>query len=178
MQPAAHFVPAPIVGIVEFPSGVQDGQDGFQSRDLRGGMEIGGDAPSVVGYGAAVPSVGGGVVVVVVKVEGDEGGVPRQGLVDGIVEHFVDEVVEAVGSGGSDVHSGAFADRFEAREDGDLVGRVGGGGGGSVCFGVGRGCRGCCCRGGGGWFHGGGIEGSFYSCCGRYCSGCRRGQPR
>lgn len=173
MQAAADFVAAPIVGIVEFPPGVQDGQDGFQSRDLRGGMEIGGDAPSVVGYGAAVPSFGGVVVIIVVKVEGDEGSVPRQGLVDGIVQHFVDEVVEAVGSGGSDVHSGAFADRFEAREDGDLVGRVGGGGG-SVGFGVGRACG---CRGGGGGFHGGGMKGGVCRRC-PCCSCCRGGWPR
>ncbi len=129
---------------------MQDGQDGFEGRDPRGGMKIGGDSPPVVGDGAAISAVGAlVVVVVVVQIEGDEGRVPRQGLVDGVVQHFVDEVMKAVGPSGSDVHSGAFADRFEAREDGDLVGRVGRGGSVYFCAG------GCRRRGGGGWLHGG-----------------------
>ena len=45
-------------------------------------------------------------------------------LVDGVVDDLVDEVVETAGAGGTDVHSGAFANGFEAFENLDLVGAV------------------------------------------------------
>jgi hypothetical protein len=48
-------------------------------------------------------------------------------FVDGVVDHFVDEVVETGRRGGADVHTGAFPDGFESFEDLDIPGVVGGG---------------------------------------------------
>ena len=45
----------------------------------------------------------------------------RERLVDRVVDDFVNEVMQAADAGVADVHAGAFADRFEAFEDLDLV---------------------------------------------------------
>src|ERR1035441_7720713 len=45
-------------------------------------------------------------------------------LVDGVVHHLVDEVVEAHDPGRADVHAGALANRLEALEDSDVLGVV------------------------------------------------------
>jgi hypothetical protein len=50
--------------------------------------------------------------------------VAGQRLVDGVVDDLVDEVVKPSRPGGADVHAGAFANRFEALEDGDVLGAV------------------------------------------------------
>ena len=50
--------------------------------------------------------------------------VPGHRLVDRVVDDLVDEVVEARRTGRSDVHPGAFPDRFEALENGDVLGGV------------------------------------------------------
>ena len=47
--------------------------------------------------------------------------VPRERLVDAVVEHLVDEVVEAALAGRADVHAGALSHRLEPLEHGDLV---------------------------------------------------------
>ena len=47
--------------------------------------------------------------------------VPRESLVDAVVEHLVDEVMEAALAGRADVHAGAFPNRLEPLEHGDLV---------------------------------------------------------
>src|SRR5690606_6345012 len=46
----------------------------------------------------------------------DEVAVPRERLVDRVVDDLVDEVVETTRPGRADVHAGALADRFEALE--------------------------------------------------------------
>ena len=45
----------------------------------------------------------------------------RQRLVDGVVDHLVDEVVEAALAGRADVHARPFPDRLEALEDRDVL---------------------------------------------------------
>ena len=52
----------------------------------------------------------------------------REGLVDGVVDHLVDEVVKASRSGRPDVHPGSESDRLEAFEDRDVLCGIG-------CFG-------------------------------------------
>src|SRR5215472_8225260 len=47
-----------------------------------------------------------------------------QRLVDGVVDDFIDEMVESGRPCRTDVHRGPFADGFEAFEDVDLVGAV------------------------------------------------------
>ena len=97
----------------ELPAGVQDGE-----HDLEGALAalIGhrrhGDATPVVGDGAGP-----------VRVEGDLDAVAVAGhrLVDAVVDHLVDEVVEAPRPGRADVHAWALANRFETLEDGDVL---------------------------------------------------------
>jgi hypothetical protein len=50
--------------------------------------------------------------------------VAGQRLVDRVVHHLVDEMVQAGRAGGADVHGGPLTDRLEALEDLDLVGSV------------------------------------------------------
>jgi hypothetical protein len=45
-------------------------------------------------------------------------------FVDGVIDYLVDEVVEPARSGGSDVHAGPLAYRFEALENLDFVGAI------------------------------------------------------
>ena len=51
----------------------------------------------------------------------DAVGVAGHGLVDGVVDHLVDEVVQARRTGRADVHARALADGLEAFEDGDVL---------------------------------------------------------
>jgi len=48
----------------------------------------------------------------------------RQRFVDGVVDNFVYEMVQTGRARGPDIHGRAFAYRFEALEDLDLVGAV------------------------------------------------------
>jgi hypothetical protein len=43
----------------------------------------------------------------------DPGGAAGERLVDGVVDHLVDEVVQAAQAGRPDVHAGTLADRLE-----------------------------------------------------------------
>jgi hypothetical protein len=54
----------------------------------------------------------------------DSVAITREGFIDGVVDDFVDQVVEAAFSGGADIHSRAFADGVEAFKDGDIAGVV------------------------------------------------------
>ena len=54
----------------------------------------------------------------------DARAVPGHGLVDGVVDHLVDEVVQARRAGRTDVHAGALAHGFEAPEHRDVFGVV------------------------------------------------------
>ncbi len=51
--------------------------------------------------------------------------VTGQGLVDGVVDHLVDEVVQTPLTGGADVHAGALANRVQTLENRDRAGVVG-----------------------------------------------------
>ena len=51
----------------------------------------------------------------------DAGAVPRHRFVDGVVDNLTDEVMQAGEARRPDVHTGPFADRFEALEDLNLV---------------------------------------------------------
>jgi hypothetical protein len=55
----------------------------------------------------------------------DARGLALQGLVDGVVDHLVDEVVQTTQAGRPDVHARALAHRLESLEYGDVLGVVG-----------------------------------------------------
>jgi hypothetical protein len=50
--------------------------------------------------------------------------VPRQGLVDGIVDNFVDQVVQSSLAGAPDIHAGSLAYCLKTFQDLDIAGVV------------------------------------------------------
>ena len=105
-----------LVGLAaELGPGVQRGHHRFQRRDLGLRMDVNGDAASVVGDRDVVALVDRGL-----------DGIAETGhrLVDAVVDHLVDQVVQAALVGGADVHAGAAADRLPAVQHVDVRGVV------------------------------------------------------
>ncbi len=104
-----------VVFLVELAAGVELGHD-----QLKGGNPLGGvDAHR---YASAVildPDY-----IVALQHDDDVGAVARQGFVDGVVHHLVDQVVEAVDPRGADVHARALAHRLEPLENLNAIRRV------------------------------------------------------
>ena len=100
----------------ELPAGVEGGEHDLGRRGARElGMLVDRDAPAVVDHpGPAVFQQG----------DFDPIGVPGHGLVDGVVDHLVDEVVQAARAGRADVHPGPFPDGFQTLQDCDVLRRV------------------------------------------------------
>jgi hypothetical protein len=101
--------------LLELAAGVERGEDRGQGRQLGLGVLVDGDAAAVVLDPDAPVAEEGDL---------DPAAVARHRFVDGVVHDLPDQVVEALGSGRSDVHGGAAADRLEALEDGDVLGSV------------------------------------------------------
>ena len=72
----------------------------------------------------SAPVVGNGDAVVLVDDDVALFAEARDGFIDGVVDHFVDEVVESVGTRGPDVHRRTFPYRVEAFEDLDRTGVI------------------------------------------------------
>ena len=101
--------------LAELAAGVEVGQDEFEGRDLELGMDLDRDAAAVVADGDGSVGVNGHL---------DPRAVAGQMLVDGVVEHLEDAVVETALIGIADVHPGALADRLESLKLVDLGGSV------------------------------------------------------
>ena len=103
-----------VAAAAELPAGVEDGHDDLQGA-LPGGVLVDRDAAAVVDD-----------LQLPVGVDGDvnAGGDVRHRLVDAVVDHLPDELVEATRIGRADVHAGPLADRLQALEDLDAGGRV------------------------------------------------------
>ena len=104
VQPAGHLVGV----LVELPARVEHGQRHFDRRLLLRRVHVHRDAAAVVGDGDRVVGVNGHV---------DGVAVTRQRLVDRVVHHLVDQVMQAVLTGGPDVHAGPPAYRLQSLED-------------------------------------------------------------
>ena len=120
-----------LVGIlVELTARMQLGHDDLGRRHTLFVVDVGGDAAPVVGHGAGAVGV---------QRHGDEIGVARQRLVDGVVDHFVDHVMQ---TGAvvriADIHARPFAHGVEAAQNLDGISAIGVGRGG-----IGRGQGGC-----------------------------------
>ena len=114
MQTAGNFVG----GSVEFAARMQLGE-----HHLHGGHVLAaGQIHHVDGNAATIVDDGDGVVDVDDDV--DLSCVAGESLVDGIVDDFVDEVMQTHLAGGADVHCGTQADGFKAFEDFDVVAGV------------------------------------------------------
>ena len=111
MEAAGDFVRA----FVEFAAGVEDGEHDLEGALMLFLVHVDGDAAAVVGDGYRV---------VFVDCHLDVRGVAGEGFVDGVVDDFVNEVVQAAFGDVADVHCGALAHCLEAFEDGDVTGAV------------------------------------------------------
>src|SRR5438270_5507252 len=76
---------------------------------------IDGDAAAVINHGDGIIDVDG---------DFDFVGVSGEGFVDGVVDYFVYEVVQAQVASGADVHCRALADGFHAAKNFDGIGSV------------------------------------------------------
>ena len=106
-----------VVGGVELAAGVQLGQHHLDGGhlDAVGDHVVHRNAAAVVHHGDGVVDVDGDI---------DARGVSGQRLVDRVVHHLVDQVVQAQLAGRSNVHGGTQADGCEAFEHGDIFGGV------------------------------------------------------
>jgi len=115
----AHPVQATgdLVGIVvELSAGMEHGHDHLGSGATLLLVIVHGDATAVVPYRNGTVGMDGDI---------DVAAVAGQGLVDGVVDHLEDHVVQARAIVGiADVHARALAHRIEALEDLDVRGIV------------------------------------------------------
>ena len=105
-----------VTAATELAAGVEDRHDDLDGGLVLGGVLVDGDASAVVDDLDAAVCLDRDLDVV---------GVAGQGLVDGVVDDLVHQVVQAAFAGGSDVHARALADGFQALEDGDVRCAVG-----------------------------------------------------
>ncbi len=100
---------------VELAAGVQRGQHDLDGRPLLDRVLVDRDAAAVVDHPHAA-----------VGEHGDLDPVAEAGqrLVDGVVDHLGEELVQPTLAGRSDIHTGALADGLESLEDGDGTGVV------------------------------------------------------
>ncbi len=108
MQTARNFV---AIGI-EFSAGVQLGQ-----HHLRGGnaffrVDIHGNPAAVIDDGERVIDM---------DRDADFGAIAGQRFIDGVVDDFVDQMVQSHLTGGADVHGGTQPNRLQAFQDLDTA---------------------------------------------------------
>jgi len=101
--------------LVELSAGVELGQHHLEGADALLGMDVDGDAASVVVDPDHVALLDGHLHF---------GAVPGEGLVDRVVDDLVHQVVESVGTGGPDIHAGPQPDCLQSLQDLDLIGGV------------------------------------------------------
>src|SRR5262245_25842642 len=99
-----------LVGIlVELSAGMELGHDDFSGRYTLRRMDVGRDAAPIVGDGAGTVRVEG---------NGNQRGMTGQRLIDRIVHHFVDHMVQARAIVRvADIHARPLADGIEALQD-------------------------------------------------------------
>ena len=110
----AHAVEAAgdlVAPAAEFSAGVEDGVHHLQGGLTGLGLDVHGDAAAIVHHGDGVP---------LVDLHQDVRAVAGQGLVDGVVHDLIDQMVQAGGGGGSDIHAGTLPDGLQALQHLDL----------------------------------------------------------
>jgi hypothetical protein len=101
-----------VAAITELGARMQNGERQGDSRDLLLGMLFDRNTAPVVND--LDPALGQ---------DADENGVAESGqrLVDGVVHHLIDEVMQTTLSGGADVHAWPLTYRFQSLEDGNRL---------------------------------------------------------
>src|SRR5215472_14014670 len=105
-------------GVVELASGVKFGQNDLRRRLAFFRHDLGGNTTSVVDNGCRVINM---------KNNMDFRTETRQRFVNGIVDNFVNQVMQSIDSGRADVHRRTLPDGFQAFENFDMFGTV-------ICF--------------------------------------------
>ena len=108
VQTAGHLVGV----LVKLAAGMQHRHGEFHTRHLLHRVHVHRNAAAVVLHRNGVVGM---------NRDEDAVGMAGQRFVNGVVHHFVHEVVQAARRRGPDVHAGALADRFEPLENGDAV---------------------------------------------------------
>jgi hypothetical protein len=94
---------------------VEDGHDDLEGTDAHLGVDVDGDAATVVTDAQRVIGV---------ESDDDVVAVAGEGFVDRVVDDFSEELVEAALAVVADVHAGALSNGFKAFEDLDLIRRI------------------------------------------------------
>ena len=112
VQAAGHLVGV----VVELSAGVQLGHDDFGRRASFLFVDVDRDAAAIVLDRHRIVRVNG---------DGDAIRIAGQGLVDGVIDHLVDHVMQAGGViGVADVHARPLANGVQSLEDLDVFGSV------------------------------------------------------
>ena len=78
-------------------------------------MQVNRDPPAVVDHSYAIVDVDRNLDLVAES---------RQGLIDGVIHHLIDQMMQSSFRGVSDIHSGSLSDRFQTLEDFNIVGLI------------------------------------------------------
>ena len=113
VQTAGNFVGV----VVKLPAGVEDRHDDFHGGDAQILVHVHGDTAAIVLHGDAV---------VLMDRDLHLGGIACQCFVDTVVNCFINKVMQPADAGVADIHTGAFADRFQPFQHGDLIGSISG----------------------------------------------------
>ena len=108
VETAGHFVAA----LVEFAACVQHGHDHFEGGAVLLFVHVYGDTAAVVLDGDAV---------VFVDADVDFGAEAGKSLVDGVVHHFIDQMVEATEVHVADIHGGTHPHGLKAFQYGNIT---------------------------------------------------------
>ena len=111
VETAGHLVAV----LAELTAGVEHGQHHFEGAALLFFVEAGRDASAVIGYPDRVVRIDGHYNIVAIS---------GQRFVDRVVNHLIDQMMQAAGTDVADVHRRTFADGFQAFENLDTVGRI------------------------------------------------------
>ncbi len=112
MQAAGYLVAV----VVELSAGVQHGHDDLRGRNVFFLVDVRRNTASIVGNRDRT---------IIEDRHRDMVAIARQGLVDRVVHHLEDHVVQAGAIMHiADIHAGTLANRFETAQDGDLAGIV------------------------------------------------------
>ena len=100
---------------VKFSTGVQNGVDHFQSRLVSAFFHADGNTAAVIFDGTTAVAVDGYF---------DLGAVAGHGLVDGVIHHFTNQVMQTSDLSVTNVHFRTLADGVHPFQDGDFIGTV------------------------------------------------------
>ena len=106
VQTAGHLVAGILAA--EFAACVQHGVDNGHSRDAQLGLDVHRDTAAIVRYLNDVAGFDGNF---------DMGAVPGQCFVNRIIDDFVDQMMQAGGAGGADIHTGALAHSLQTLQN-------------------------------------------------------------